>query len=466
MRARAPVQTHARARTRATDHFIRATELLAESPTAYGGARAHYLAALENITQAPAAPPAAARARARGQSQAQARAQPQPPQLPQLPQLAARAPAQPQPAAPAQAAAAARPQLPQPPAQAAFIVDAAFGFAIGGLAELFANDPALGEAIATELFIGAVAEQMRAGDAFEAFIDQPLAAAATRGRAAVIADRREIARAAPAATAAYVEAATAHTDDPQNSHDTGVLASLRAVVDRLRADGGDQQLVTLDDVAADIRQNGPALSDGRPALVADALAVVERMRRLERVLAIGASDEECLRLVWQRADDKRNRPVRDKIRRAVFDALVDSWEPGVGPGAVRHIVCVNGRTTRVLAALVLLDWDERNWDVKSLEQFKNDVFAASAAVIAETAAVAARDPDGEMRAAAAAWLAKTPAELAAAAASDEASEALAARMRAAVSDLVSEMVSRHGLENRLPAPVIEAVRSEALAAVM
>ena len=446
-RMRTRTRTSARARTRATDHFIRATEILAESPTAYGGARAHYMAALENITEPVAARaqpvPAAARMQA---APAAARAQPAP------------------------AAARAQP-MPAPPAQAAFIVDAAFGFAIGGLAELFANDPALGEAIAAELFMGAVAEQMRAGAAVEglAFVDQPLAAAATRGRAAVIADRREIARAEPtaaAATAAYVEAAIAHTDDPQNSHDTGVLASLRAVVDRLRADNGDRRLITLDEVAADIRQNGPALSDNRPALVTDALAVIERMRRHERVLAISASDEECLRLVWQRADDDRNRPVRDKLRRAVFDALVDSWEPGVGPGAVRHIVCVNGRTTRVLAALVLLDWDERNWDVKSLEQFKNDVFTAAATVIAETAAAAASDPDGEIRAAAAAWRATTSAELEAAAASESASEALAGRMRTAVSALVTEMVSRHGLENRLPAPVIEAVRSEAVAAVM
>ncbi|NBV25581.1 MAG: hypothetical protein EBS05_27190, partial [Proteobacteria bacterium] len=129
----------------------------------------------------------------------------------------------------------------------------------------------------------------------------------------------------------------------------------------------------------------------------------------------------------------------------------------------RHIVCVNGRTTRILAALVLLDWDRRNWGVKTLEQFKNDAFARAAAVIARVAKEAAAGPDSGLRAAAAAWQAATPAALAAAGATDADSERLADAMRAAVAADVDALARESGLA--LAPPVIDAVKLEAQAAV-
>jgi hypothetical protein len=234
-------------------------------------------------------------------------------------------------------------------------------------------------------------------------------------------------------------------------------------VERLRAEQGDK-LISLDDVIADIRANGAVLSEGRPALVSDAIAVAERTRRGERVVAIGATDSECLQRVWQRADDARNVDVRDHMRRAVFDALVDAWEMGFTQQ--RHIVCVNGRTSRILAALVLLDWDQRNWSVKSLEQFKNEVFERSTKIIAAEAATAAAGTDPDLRAAAAAWVAKTPAELEAAGASDEASERLAEKMRDAIAQDIDGLVAAQGLKGLLAQPVIDAVRLEAQAAVI
>jgi hypothetical protein len=338
-----------------------------------------------------------------------------------------------------------------------FIIDAALGFALGGLTE-FAQAPG----VADELF------RAFGGAAFgRGGVDIPLAAAATAGREAAIAERQtaaSVAGSGAGATAAYVAAATTHTNDPQNSHDTGVLANLRAVVERLRADQGDS-LPSLDTVAADIKAHGAQLSEGRPALVADALAVVERTLRGERVVALGATDGECLQRVWHRADDPRNSEMRSQIRQAVFDALADAWEPGYA-GAPRHIVCVNGRTTRLLAALVLLDWDTRNWGVKTLEQFKNDAFAAASAAIAATVAMAARGSDAGLAAAAAAWTASSPEALAAAAASEEDSERLADQLRSAAGEAVDRLVHEQGLAETLPAPIVAGIRREAQAAVV
>jgi hypothetical protein len=116
--------------------------------------------------------------------------------------------------------------------------------------------------------------------------------------------------------------------------------------------------------------------------------------------------------------------------------------------------------------LVLLDWDQRNWSVKSLEQFKNEVFERSTKVIAATAAAAAAGPDPGLRAAAAAWVAKTPAELAAADASEEASDRLAEKMREAIAQDIDGLVEAQGLKGLLAQPVIDAVRLEAQAAVL
>jgi len=358
-----------------------------------------------------------------------------------------------QPPQPVRAPPAPQPhQLQAPPI---FIIDAAFGFALGGLNELLGGDHDLGEAIAAEFFFG--------GHPF--FMDGPLAAMTARSRDIAVAERQSVAAAkansSAEAAAAYAAAATTHTDDPQNSHDTGVLANLRVIVDRLRAEQGES-LPTLDDVITDIRKNGAEFSDGRPALVADAIAVAERTRKGERVVAIGATDMECLQRVWQRANDPRNANTRSQIRQAVFDALVDAWEPGVE----RHIVCVNGRTTRILAALVLLDWDERNWSVKSLEQFKNEVFARATSIIQKTAAAAATGTDPDLRAAAAAWVATSSAELDAAGATEEASDRLAEQMREAISQDIDNLVAAQGLKGVLAQPVIDAVRLEAQAAVM
>lgn len=264
----------------------------------------------------------------------------------------------------------------------------------------------------------------------------------------------------------YVRLATANTDDPQNAHDTGVLACLHAIVERLRSDQKDMELPTMDAIQTSITENGAKLSGGRPKNLADVMSVIERTKAGERVLKIGASDEECLRRVWLRASDHRNAGRKQAIEQAVFDALLDCWEEGIqGP----HIVCVNGRTSRILAALVTLDWDENNWTVKKLEQFKNDIFDRSHGVILGVARAEANSGDDAMRCAARSYLATTVAESTAAGEpSSEAAAALAAKMRLAIEQMVDSYVAelkKGGLGSAIPEHMIEAVKTEARAAV-
>jgi len=355
------------------------------------------------------------------------------------------------------------------------ILTAAIEFAFGGVAGLLANDPVLAAMLEEDWDFPANVTVLQGGPGGVYLVDQPLAAQASQLRDELMNARREAAREAAkeqggargVAVDTYVTLATQNTDDPQNVHDPGVLACLKAVVGRLRADQAGQDLPTADAVIAAIRQNGEELSEGRPARVADAIAVAERTKAGERVVAMDVTDEECLRRVWLRAEDPRNGAVRGQMRQALFDALVDAWEEGI---AGRKIVCVNGRTSRILCALVLLDWDKRNWEVKKLEQFKNDVYDRARAVITAEAERAAAAPDPERRKAGRLYLAKSLADLEAVGEVPEAaSERLADEMRDAIGRMVdgyvAEIETDLGAKGAIPPYMVADLKREAQAAV-
>lgn len=408
----------------------------------YDQARGHYAAALEGLRRVPARQRAPRRA-------------PEPRPAPDAG------------LAPGPAPAAAWDQ------DAERVLAAALEFAFGGVAGLLANDAALA-ALAAERWDYPVEVVFQRGAPF--LVDRPLAAQAGRLKQELVETRRAAAKEAAAAQGGargagvetYLALATQHTDDPQNVHDTGVLACHRAALARLRADQGPlEALPSLDVIAAAIRKDGPALSDRRPALVADALAVVERAKAGERVVALDVTDEEALRRVWARADDPRNAAVRGAMRQAAFDGLADCWEEGIGG---RKVICVNGRTSRSLGALVLLDHDERNWEVKKLEEFKNDIFAKAHAAITELALRAAESGDPDRQKAGRSYLATTLAETAAIGAVPEAAaERLAGELREAVAALVdarvAEIETDLGVKGAIPPYQVEAVKAEALAAI-
>lgn len=262
--------------------------------------------------------------------------------------------------------------------------------------------------------------------------------------------------------------ATQNTDDPQNTHDPGVLACLRAIVSRLREDQGALEgLPTLGAVIADLRAGAAVYSEGRPEKAEEAIRAAERTGAGEMVMSVGATDEECLRRVWARADDPRNAARRRALRQALFDSLADCWEGGP---AGRFLICVNGRTGHILSALVGHDWDERNWVVQKLEQFKNAVYARARALILAMAHEAAASGDEDRRRAGLQYLATTLTEMRALEEpSEEAAEAVAGEMRAAISqmvdDYIGELEREAGLRGVIPDYMVAAVKKDAQAAV-
>ncbi|MDE2100858.1 MAG: hypothetical protein KGL39_26665, partial [Patescibacteria group bacterium] len=246
---------------------------------------------------------------------------------------------QPRPAPPARRPTAQPAPAPGVPG-AMFMVDAALDFVLGGMLFVLDDGTLLG-----------------AGPA-----DRVILAEATRAKDEERARRvtRAAEQAAPAARAdAYIGELITHTDDPQNSHDTSVNASLRAIVAGLRAEQRDATLPSLDQIEAEVKALAPRWTASK---LPDVLAVIARTRAGEKNLAVGITDAEALQRVWLRADHPDNRENRDKLREAVYDNLYDCWVYA----EVRRIICVNGRSARILGSLALLDVNQANWNVETV----------------------------------------------------------------------------------------------------
>lgn len=374
------------------------------------------------------------------------------------------------------------PRAEEPPAEggapgAGFIIDAALQFAFGGLETLLNNDPLL-----AVLFADQAAEPTNRVLEIVILPDGELAGAAENRRDLTIQTRRAAAAEVAAETgaggrgaraAAFLDLSQQHTSDPQNSHDPSVNAAKRAVVARLRAGQGSfQRLPTLDQIVAEIRlgsdvySNDPRTGRPRPALTEKAIAVVRRGHNGERSTSAGASDEEVLRRVWARADDPQNKDQRDNLRQAAYDALVDSWEPAIGGDQIQ---CVDGRISRMIGSFATLDFDERNWVMRRLEQHKNDIFTKTKLVVRAAAEDAAALADNaELQKVGQAFLATTQAELKQIGELNPGTEeSFITATRARIERMIDDHVERldEVVRGAVPAHALDAIKKEALASI-
>lgn len=404
----------------------------------FGRARDHYLAALRGLNQQMAQTPDQQQQQRPNRASRQRRRRAPPPTQP-------------------------------PPPEAGFIMDAALDFAIGGIMNAMQNDPILavilgGDQNTTMTDPGDVLAQMTL------FIDMDLAGAANQTREQVVNQRREAARqaaggAAGAQVDAYVNMAVNHTNDPQNSHDPGVNGCLRGIVARLREEQNGVNLPSLDDISSEIRRDWMRLAGGLKKDLDDALAVVAKARLGEKNVALDATDEEILCRVWARADDPKNADVQGKMRQSSFDNLKDSWETGI---TGRKIICVNGRTGRQLGSLSTLDHDKRNWEVSTLEQFKNDIFGQTKNLITEQAELAAKSRDPEMVKVGKSYLVKTKED---ADAIGELDDGAGKEFIKQLEEKINVMVDNYAAEvnarapGAIPTHMIDPIRMETIAAI-
>lgn len=415
-----------------------------------GRARDHYIAALGGLNRQMAQP-------VRHRAQPRAR----------TPATRGGRPGRPQAAQPRQTRHHVRP----PPPDAGFIIDAALDFAIGGVINAMQNDPLLA------VMIGGNQPDTDPDDVLAQmtlFIDLDLANAANQTRGQMVEQRRGVADQAAAGAggaagvfaSTFLDASQGHTNDPQNSHDSGVSGCLRGILSRLRRDQEGATLPTLDEIEADIRGDWMKLAEGDKKGLDDALAVLDKARAGEIYTGTGATDEEVLRRIWARADDPKNADNRSKLRQSSFDNLKDAWENGIHG---RKIACVTGRQSRQFGSLSTLDWDVDNWNVSTLEQFKNDLFKQAGELIRrEVEKTAGDSADPKMVKVAKSYLASTAAEMQAIGEIDDAAnEQFGNMLRQKIDQLTDDYAQSINAKSpgAIPLHMVAPVKAEAKAAV-
>ena len=254
----------------------------------------------------------------------------------------------------------------------------------------------------------------------------------------------------------FLELSIQNTNDAQNVHDTSINATIGDIIKRLRADQNNMILPSVDEIWEEIKKNGEELSDKRLFKINDVGEVIVRIKMGERIIIHNLTDEECLQRVWLRINDPKNNETKKQLRQAVFDALFDCWEEGI---IGKHIVCVTGRVTKLLSALTLLDWDEKNWEFKRLEQIKNDIFVKTAKVITDEATIASKSDDPDIKNAGLSYLGSDTE------ASEAAEEQLASKIKGAIRDMILAHIEELGT-NVVPPYMVDSIIFEAQAAVL
>jgi hypothetical protein len=282
-----------------------------------------------------------------------------------------------------------------------------------------------------------------------------------------VADAEEISQGVPGAKLEhYYSSSIQHTDDPQNSHDTSVNQFLRKIVDKLRANKPDS-FITIDELKQYYTKNyktlttDPQSDSPRHEMLCDVLSILDRAEDGEINRAIGMSDKEAIQYVWARSKMIENSDNKKLMEQSLFDAIYDCWEASV---LGKHVVCVNGRTSRIIGSLVCLDYDEMLWDIKTLEHVKNNIFERAKTIIQDTAAETLSDPDENMRTIAKTYLATTLKEL------DELgdfSEECEIVFKDIVCQKIDEFIDTYINENpgTIPVHMIDTIRNEAKAGV-
>lgn len=84
-----------------------------------------------------------------------------------------------------------------------------------------------------------------------------------------------------------------------------------------------------------------------------------------RIDTYDCTERDILLQVWRRIHDSRNRDNIDALKDSLVDALTDASQPA--------LVCANGRCSRVLGSLALLDFDPNAGNMMTLSAYKADI---------------------------------------------------------------------------------------------
>jgi hypothetical protein len=147
------------------------------------------------------------------------------------------------------------------------------------------------------------------------------------------------------------------TSDGQNVHDNSVSRTLKQTYDRICAENN-----------MTIAEKEAALADAAAAASNAAAASVRQIVDNPALNSnIGATDADVLAQVWHRQSLPENKGRESNLREAALSALAD-MSSGTG------LVCVTGRTSRLLESLTLVDHDPALAGASTVEMYRNEIF--------------------------------------------------------------------------------------------
>jgi hypothetical protein len=185
----------------------------------------------------------------------------------------------------------------------------------------------------------------------------------------------------------YFKSSSVYTDNPQNVHDSGVNSDLRLTLSKIRSYEPEAPSPA-DAINEAITFIGTKYS-GRGSIKAQhALSVLnERVAHGGSIDTFNDTEDRIFASVWARTNTPQNALNADKMREAIIDSLADCYDND-------SIVCINGRTARVINSLVTLDSDETiSAGAMTKEAYRNQIFTEARDIISREIAVAKESAD-------------------------------------------------------------------------
>lgn len=146
--------------------------------------------------------------------------------------------------------------------------------------------------------------------------------------------------------------------DPQNVHDPKVNDSLRETLKKLKGSYRGE---------IDCIKSVKKYLKGHPK-EAKCLKTLAEIEKDGLITTYNDTELNIFSYVWERCYLEENEEQADNMREAIVEALADSNEGG-------GLVCINGRCSRLLASLVLLDYDPTLATAMTFDAYKNQIYS-------------------------------------------------------------------------------------------
>lgn len=187
------------------------------------------------------------------------------------------------------------------------------------------------------------------------------------------------------AAAKYADHAVMISNDPQNVHDSYVVADLAQTAKKLQNTASNRPSAEI--YAELAKYIDDHAENNKREMAHCGLNVV--IGKNAHISAYDAHEGDILRWVWDRANLPANRQNQQYMRDAVVDALADCVPGG-------NSVCVSGRAARLMGSLATLDCDDTMGSAHTLEAYKAQLLAESNNILETRLAAAELDTTNTM----------------------------------------------------------------------